>query len=69
MSQFYSTGEVAQLLGVPFYVVMYAERAGKIPPVQRYCNRRAWSSDDLKRLRTCLQEKKTLLAKDSGKVT
>lgn len=46
-----SVYEVADLLGIRFYRIAYAERIGELPPPQRIGEKRVYSEEDVERIR------------------
>lgn len=46
----YSTGEVARLIGVKPYQIAYAIATGQLPEPARFCGKRLFTSDDMRRL-------------------
>lgn len=47
---YFSTGEVARLLGIAQHKITYAHVTGKCPEPNRFCGKRAYTSADLLRL-------------------
>lgn len=51
----YSAGEIAKILGMPYYSLDYLERRGKIPAAKRTTsNQRFYTEEDLKDLKRWL---------------
>ena len=48
---YFTTTEVASVLGIPYWRIVYVHQSDKIPePTLRIGNRRVYCSDDLRRL-------------------
>lgn len=52
-----SVYEVADLLGVRYYKISYAERIGHLPPPQRVGEKRVYSAEDVERIRAYFTER------------
>ena len=49
--------EVARATGIPYYRIIYAENAGRLPAPMRVANKRVYSAADIDRIRAYFDEK------------
>ena len=51
MNEYFTTTEVASVLGIPYWRIVYVHQSGAIPePALRIGNRRVYVSEDVRRL-------------------
>lgn len=50
MDQSYSLSEVARLLGLQGYRIAYAHTTGAVPEPPKFCGKRAYTLDDVRRV-------------------
>lgn len=53
--ELFTTAQVVEKLGVPYYRLQYAYAAKRVPKPRMYGNRRLYSLDDIEKMKTFLE--------------
>lgn len=63
--KYMSLMEVSRLLQIPYWRLLYAEQAGRIPEPLRIANKRAYTDQDVELIRSHFNKKETNASDDA----